>query len=52
VCSSIVLCAGLAFGADLASANRAYEQKDYAKALKEFAALAEQGNAEAQLAVG
>jgi len=49
---TILLCAGLSAGADLASANRAYEQKDYATALKELAPLAEQGNAEAQFDLG
>lgn len=49
---AIVLCAASSIGADLASANRAYEQKDYPTALKEFTILAEQGDAAAQLAVG
>jgi hypothetical protein len=34
------------------SAKRAYEQKDYATALKEFTPLADQGKAEAQLYLG
>ena len=38
--------------ADLESAKRAYEQKDYARALKEFTPLADQGKAEAQLYLG
>jgi TPR repeat protein len=50
--STILVCTGLSAGADLASANRALEQKDYAAALKEFTVLAEQGDAGAQLAVG
>ncbi len=37
---------------DFESAKRAYEQRDYATAIKEFTAVAEQGNAEAQLIVG
>ena len=49
---TILLCAGPSAGADLASANRAYEQKDYATALKDFTILAEQGDAGAQLALG
>ena len=47
-----LLCAGFAAGADLASAKRAYEQKDYATALKEFTPLAEQGNADSQFFLG
>lgn len=50
--TTILLWAGLAAGADLASANRAYEAKDYATALKEFTVLAEQGNANAQFILG
>lgn len=51
--TTIVLSAGLsASAADLPSAQRAYEQKDYVTALKESTLLAEQGNAEAQLLVG
>jgi|SRR5215469_15823342 len=38
--------------ADLESAKRAYDQKDYATALKEFTSLADQGKAEAQLYLG
>ena len=49
---TILLCAGTSVGADLASANHAYEQKDYATALKDFTILAEQGDAGAQLALG
>lgn len=50
--SSILLCAGLSAGADLASAKRFYEQKDYLTAFKELAPLAHGGNAEAQLILG
>src|SRR6266404_407167 len=50
--STILVCAGLSAGADLASANRAYEQKDYATALQGFMVLAEQGDADAQLTLG
>jgi TPR repeat protein len=46
---SILLFTGYSAAADLESAKRAYEQKDYATALKEFTRLAEQGNAEAQV---
>jgi TPR repeat protein len=49
---TILLCASLSAGADLASAKHAYEQKDYAAAFKEFTPLAEQGNAEAQFFLG
>src|SRR5262245_30934671 len=38
--------------ADLESAKRAYEQKDYATAASAFTELAEQGNEEAQLSIG
>lgn len=47
-----LLCAALAAGADLESAKRAYQQKDYATALKEARPLAEQGNADAQVLLG
>jgi len=50
--TTIALSARLAMGADLASAQRAYAEKDYATALKESATLAEQGNADAQLLLG
>lgn len=49
---AILLCSTLCVAADLQSAKRAYEQKDYAYALKEFSPLAGQGNAEAQLYLG
>jgi hypothetical protein len=49
---TILLCASLSAGADLASAKRAYEQKDYATAFKEFTSLAEQGNADSQFFLG
>ncbi len=42
----------LSFAGDLASAKRAYEEKDYATALKLLMPLADEGNAEAQLIVG
>ena len=50
--TTIVLFARLATGANLASAQRAYAEKDYITALKESAPLAEQGNADAQLLLG
>ena len=50
--STILLFAGLSAGADLASAQRAYQEKDYAAALKESTPLAAQGNADAQLLLG
>lgn len=49
---AILLCVGLSAGADLESAKRAYEQKDYATALRELMPLAKQGNADAQLILG
>jgi TPR repeat protein len=49
---TILLCAGFSAGADLKSAKRAYQQKDYATAFKEFTALAGQGNADAQFILG
>jgi len=51
VCT-VLLYAGFCFGADLKSAKRAYEQKNYGTALKELMPLAEQGNAEAQVLLG
>jgi TPR repeat protein len=50
---TILLCVGFsAAAADLESAKRAYDQKDYAAALKELAVLAEQGSSDAQLILG
>jgi uncharacterized protein len=49
---TILFCSLLCAAADLESAKRAYEQKDYATAFKEFAPLAKQGNAYAQLSLG
>src|SRR5262249_60005932 len=49
---TILLCAGVTAGADLESAQHAYQQEDYATALKDATALAEQGNAEAQVLLG
>lgn len=43
---------GACSGADLELARRAYDQKDYATALKEFTLLADNGNADAQLMLG
>jgi TPR repeat protein len=48
---AILICAS-AWAADLESGKRAYDQKDYATAFKEFAPLADQGQAEAQLYLG
>jgi len=47
-----LLCAGFSLGANLDDAKRAYHQRDYATAVKEFTGLAEQGNWEAQLILG
>ncbi len=49
---TMLICGSLSAGADLKSAKRAYERKDYPAALKEFRPAAEQGNAEAQLYLG
>src|SRR5262252_10703522 len=46
--SSVLLCASFSAPADLASAKRAYQEKDYATAFKELTPLAEKGNADAQ----
>jgi TPR repeat protein len=48
----LLLCVSFSTGADLKSAKRAYEQKEFAGALKELTPLAEQGNADAQLLLG
>jgi TPR repeat protein len=50
--SIILLCAGLIAAADLESAKRAYQHKDYATALRDSTALAERGNADAQVLLG
>ena|SRR5215472_11412875 len=53
VCAfNVLLCASCSVGADLASGKRAYEEKDYATALKELTPLAEQGNSDAQVILG
>jgi uncharacterized protein len=49
---SALLCAEMSMARDFDSAMRAYENKDYSTALKEFTAVAVQGNQEAQLIVG
>ena len=49
---TILIWGTLCAGADLESARRAYEQKDYASAFKELTPLAEKGNADAQLLLG
>ena len=49
---AILLCAQPLFAADLKSAEGAYKQKDYARAMKEFAPAAKQGNAEAEAYLG
>lgn len=50
--STILISSGLCAGADIAAAQHAYKEQDYAAALKESMPLAEQGNADAQLLVG
>jgi TPR repeat protein len=49
---TILFCITFLAAADLESAKRAYHEKDYSTAVKEFTALAEQGNAEGQLILG
>lgn len=49
---SLVLCCQVSAAGDFESAMRAYAEKDYATAIREFTAVAEQGNVEAQLIVG
>lgn len=50
--TTLALSARLSASADLAFARRAYEEKDYATALKESTSLAKEGNADAQLLLG
>ena len=40
------------YGADLQAGKRAYDQKEYASAMKELAPLARQGNVDAQVLLG
>jgi len=47
-----LLCAGFSAAADLESAKRAYQQKDYATAFQESTVLAGQGNSDAQVILG
>lgn len=49
---AILLGAGLCAGSDLQAAKRAFQERDFDTAFKEFAPLAEQGNAEAQAYLG
>ena len=49
---SVLLCSEMSMAQDFDSAMRAYEKKEYAVALTEFTAVAEQGDEEAQLIVG
>ena len=49
---TVLLCLSLSAGVDLASGERAYQQKDYVTAFKELTPLAEKGNADAQLILG
>jgi hypothetical protein len=49
---TLLVFASLSVGADIESGTRACQLKDYSTALKEFAPLAEQGNAVAQLFLG
>jgi TPR repeat protein len=53
VCTLItVFCSMLCAAADLESAKRAFQDKDYAKAAKEVTPLADQGNPDAQCLLG
>lgn len=53
LCAFIVLLSvSVSAVGDLASGERAYQEKDYATALKELKPLAEKGNADAQLILG
>src|SRR5213594_1303681 len=49
---TVVLWSGPLAAADFDSAMRLYEKREYAGAFKEFTAVAEQGNSEAQLILG
>jgi TPR repeat protein len=48
----VLLCSHLSTAGDFESAKRAYAEKDFTTAMREFTEVAEQGNAEAQLIVG
>lgn len=50
--TAIFFCAGLSVATDLAAGKKAYEQRDFATAFKEFSPPAEQGDAEAQFLLG
>jgi uncharacterized protein len=50
--SSLVLSSVFLYGADLEAGRRAYEQKDFGRAMKELAPLAQQGKVEAQVLLG
>ncbi len=53
VCAfGLVLCSAYLCGADFQAGKRAYEQKDFASAMKQLAPLAQQGNADAQIFLG
>lgn len=45
---ALLMAAGAAAAADLASAKRAYDRKDYASAFKQLLPMAKQGNAKAE----
>ena len=50
--STLVLSSVFLYGADLQAGQRAYEQKDYASAMKELTPLAQSGRVEAQILLG
>lgn len=52
LCLSAMALSGFVSAADLASAKRAYQQKDYATAFRELTPLAGQGNPDAQVILG
>jgi TPR repeat protein len=47
-----LFCSQVSAAGDFESAKRAYAERDYATAIREFTEVAEEGNAEAQLIVG
>jgi TPR repeat protein len=49
---TLVLSSVCLYGADLQAGRRAYEQKDYASALKELSPLAQEGKTDAQVLLG
>ncbi len=48
----LVVCAQVSLGSDIESAKRAYHQRDFVTAVKEFTELANSGDSDAQLFLG